>query len=275
MQDWITVKELAQIQGITPRAVRKSIANEKYITREVEAQNGSKYEIFVPSLDYTLQNLIDFEKFKIKSEKNAEPNMIKNEIIPPHAKKIALAKYDLVNLWSDYRNKNKNKTDSGKEFLLLYNNGKLYPDIYKTLKNVSIGTIYRWAKVVKNTSDYTALIPDYKYGENEHKVNLTREEELVFINLLLSPNKPSIAKATKMTKYSLQRKGFNSPTSERNFRRYAQRYQKKHYDSWVLAREGQKALRDKVEPYIARDASKLEVGDVFIADGHRLAVINL
>lgn len=33
-----------------------------------------------------------------------------------------------------------------------------------------------------------------------------------------------------------------------------------------------KALRDKVMPYISRDISKLEVGDVLVADGHCLAV---
>lgn len=40
---------------------------------------------------------------------------------------------------------------------------------------------------------------------------------------------------------------------------------------WVEAREGNKALHDKVLPYITRDVSKLEVGDVIIGDGHRLA----
>jgi putative transposase len=35
-------------------------------------------------------------------------------------------------------------------------------------------------------------------------------------------------------------------------------------------REGQKALKDKVVPYIERDASLLEVGDAVVADGHRL-----
>ena len=31
-----------------------------------------------------------------------------------------------------------------------------------------------------------------------------------------------------------------------------------------------KAYHDKVEPYIERDLSKIEVGDVLIADGHVL-----
>lgn len=43
-----------------------------------------------------------------------------------------------------------------------------------------------------------------------------------------------------------------------------------------LARDGEKALSDKVEPYIKRDASLLDVGDILVADGHKLAfqVIN-
>lgn len=51
---------------------------------------------------------------------------------------------------------------------------------------------------------------------------------------------------------------------------------KEHYDTWVFAREGHKALHDKVLPYITRDISKLEVGDLIIGDGHKLAfqVIN-
>ena len=49
-----------------------------------------------------------------------------------------------------------------------------------------------------------------------------------------------------------------------------------NYDKWVLARDGEKVLSDKVEPYIKRDASLLDVGDILVADGHKLAfqVIN-
>lgn len=272
MTDWITTKKLAQIQGITPRAVRKAISENKYITRTVESKGGLMYEIFVPSLNPSVQNLIDFEKFKKDNEKTAEPELRKNDV-PPHAKKVALARYDLVNLWSDYKNNSANKTQAAKEFLRIYNEGKLYPILFETLKKVSLGTIYRWSKAVKVINNYTQLIPDYNYGENLCNANLTREEELVFMNLLLSPNKINIGKATKLTKFILNKKGLSSPTSERNFRRFAQIYQQKHFDKWILAREGQKALRDRVEPYINRDISKLEVGDVLFADGHRLALM--
>ena len=46
--------------------------------------------------------------------------------------------------------------------------------------------------------------------------------------------------------------------------------EKNNYAEWVLRREGMKAYHDKVEPYIERDISKIEVGDIIIADGHVL-----
>ena len=50
----------------------------------------------------------------------------------------------------------------------------------------------------------------------------------------------------------------------------AEHIRKTKYDKWVLCREGEKAFNDKVEPYIERDLSKIEVGDILVADGHVL-----
>lgn len=272
MTDWITVNELARIQGVTPRAIRKGVANNKYVVRQVNGSKGLRYEIFVPALNETTQNLIDFEKSKYEIEKNREPVLRKTPITPPHAQQIALARYDLVNLWVDYKKISKNKTQAGKEFIDIYNDGKIYSYLFNILGKVSIGTIYRWHKAIKGNDDYKKLVPNYDYGEKDPNPKLTHEEELVFKSLLLSPNKTNIGKATKLTKYILKKKGLESPTCERNFRRYAEHFKHNHYDEWILAREGQKALRDKVQPYITRDISKLEVGDVLVADGHKLAV---
>ena len=51
-----------------------------------------------------------------------------------------------------------------------------------------------------------------------------------------------IGKATKLTKFILKKQGIESPTSDRNFRRYTDNFKKYHYDQWILSREGQKAL---------------------------------
>lgn len=272
MKDWISVKELAQLQGITPRAVRKAISSNKYISRTIQTGTGVKYEVLVQSLNNNVQNYIDIENYKNKNEKNREPKLRKDGVIPTHAKQIGLARYDLVNLWIDYKNISTDKTNAGKEFLGIYNQGTMYPVLFNILGKVAIGTIYRWSKTLSNTDDYLKLIPKYDYGQKNSNPKLTHEEEIIFKSLLLTPNKINIGKATKLTKYLLCKKGLESPTCERNFRRYADNFKSKHYDQWVLAREGHKSLRDKVQPYITRDISKIEVGDILVADGHRLAV---
>ena len=262
----------------------------------VDCKGGTKYEILVRSLNDNTQNLIDFEKSKNEIEKadwgqrvagllqasrnsfiapnqaNREPSLRKNQTIPTHAYQVALSRFDLVSLWNDYKHSSKNKTEAGKEFLSEYNKGSLYPVIFNVLGKVSSGTIYRWNKALVGTQDYTKLIPAYDYGEKESNPKLTKEEELVFKNFLLSPNKTNIGKATKLTKFILKKQGIESPTSDRNFRRYADNFKKYHYDQWILSREGQKALRDKVQPYIERDISKIEVDDILVADGHRLSI---
>lgn len=218
MKDWLTVNELARIQGVTPRAIRKGVANNKYVVRQVNGKKGLMYEIFVPALNETTQNLIDFEKSKCEIEKadcrqrakvnsfavacpfsadnqaNREPVLRKNSITPPHARQIALARYDLVNLWVDYKKISKNKTQAGKEFIDIYNDGKIYSYLFNILGKISIGTIYRWHKAIKGNDDYTKLIPNYDYGEKESNLQLTHEEELVFKSLLLTPNKTNIGK---------------------------------------------------------------------------------
>ena len=270
---WISVKDLASIKGVTERAVRKAVNQNKYVTRMVDGTTGAKYEILVESLDYNLQNVINFENKKSEIEKNTEPSLQKITQYPTKAKQIALARYDLVNLWVDYiKNSPLKKTESGKEFLEIYNKGEIYSALYKILGHVAIGTIYRWQKEIKNNNNFENLIPKYDYGEKEHSASLTQNELIVFKSLLLSPNKVNIGKATRLTKYILSKRGLDSPSSAQTFRRFANNYRNKHYDEWIFAREGQKALRDKVQPYITRDISKLEVGDVLVADGHRLAV---
>lgn len=272
-KNWISVKDLASIKGVTERAVRKAVNQNKYVTRMVDGTTGAKYEILVESLDYNLQNVINFEKTKNNFENKVEPSLQKITQYPTKAKQIALARYDLVNLWVDYiKNSPLKKTESGKEFLEIYNKGEIYSALYKILGHVAIGTIYRWQKEIKNNNNFENLIPKYDYGEKEHSASLTQNELIVFKSLLLPPNKVNIGKATRLTKHISSKRGLASPSSAQTFRRFANNYRNKHYDEWIFAREGQKALRDKVQPYITRDISKLEVGDVLVADGHRLAV---
>lgn len=196
---------------------------------------------------------------------------------PERAKRIALAKYELVKLLLGYREAHPlvKKSDCDAKFLAAYNSAAVYTAIYGIIGEVSMQTIYGWMRKLKeNKNDYSALIPGWFNPAGRPEIS---EEILKIIEpLVLNPNKMSVGTAFRLTKYECQAKGIELNVSEATVRRYFDWVQKWNYDTWVLAREGEKALKDKVTAFITRDPSMLEVGQCLVADGHRLSfeVIN-
>ena len=194
---------------------------------------------------------------------------------PEKAKQNALAKLDLIRKWQEFRRKAVNKLQADYDFVKLHNSSNSY--LFNVLGKISRGSLHRWKASLDGTEDYTRLIPNYKYvSVNEYRTCLTDEEIKIFMGLLLHPNRICIGKAIALTKYKLKEQGQCFIPADITFRRYAKWFKDNNYDKWVLARDGEKALSDKVEPYSKRDASLLDVGDILVADGHKLAfqVIN-
>ena len=194
---------------------------------------------------------------------------------PEKAKQNALAKLDLIRKWQEFRRKAVNKLQADYDFVKLHNSSNSY--LFNVLGKISRGSLHRWKASLDGTEDYTRLIPNYKYvSVNEYRTCLTDEEIKIFMGLLLHPNRICIGKAIALTKYKLKEQGQSFIPADITFRRYAKWFKDNNYDKWVLARDGEKALSDIVEPYIKRDASLLDVGDILVADGHKLAfqVIN-
>ncbi len=185
-------------------------------------------------------------------------------------KRIALARIDLLEAWEKYRQAHSDmkKTEADKEFEEAYNSGVLYPSIYEVLGKVDIKTLYRLKKEFSD-GDWTALVPRYK-GNKKSEPALTDDEKRWFKNFLLMDSNISISKACKYTKFRLKELGIPSPNSSMTFRRWAEWFKKNNYNVWVAAREGKKALIDKLVFTIKRDWSQIEVGQLLFADGHRL-----
>lgn len=197
------------------------------------------------------------------------------KFIPEKSKKIALARLDIVYQWLDFRKKSTNKLQADYDFVNLQNTSNSH--LFKIIGKISRGSLHRWYTMLGCTEDYTKLLPQYKYSKiDEYRTSLTDEEIKIFMSLLLHPNRLCIGKAIALTKYKLKEQGQSFIPADITFRRYAKWFKDNNYDKWVLARDGEKTLSDKVEPYIKRDASLLEVGDILVADGHKLAfnVIN-
>lgn len=204
-------------------------------------------------------------------------NPLANQIqfTPEKCKQIALARLDLIHKWLEFRKKSTNKLQADYDFVKLHNTSNSH--LYKILGKISRGSLHRWYSMLNGTEDYTKLLPQYKYSSvDNYRTVLSDEEIKIFMGLLLHPNRLCIGKAIALTKYKLKEQGQSFIPADITFRRYAKWFKDNNYDKWLLARDGEKALSDKVEPYIKRDASLLDVGDILVADGHKLAfqVIN-
>ena len=194
---------------------------------------------------------------------------------PEKCKQIALARLDIIHQWLEFRKKSQNKLQADYDFVKLHNTSNSHP--FEILGKISRGSLHRWYAMLNGTEDYTKLLPQYKYSTvQEYRTVLNDDEIKIFMGLLLHPNRLSVGKAIALTKYKLKEQGQNFIPADITFRRYAKWFKDNNYDKWILARDGEKALSGKVEPYIKRDASLLEVGDILVADGHKLAfqVIN-
>ena len=264
-EKYITIKELAELKGVSTRAIR--LSRGKYQTRDVVVKGGKSFEILLSSIEPELQ-----EKYYSK----IVPILSKKQLPPPidfhksdKAKTIALARLDLLNLWKNQRKNQSNKTQFDIDFLSAYNAQVLYPEIYAKLGKVSIGTLQRWKRNLGNSNNYELLIPNYHY-EDYSRTCLTDYEKQIFLKLLLHPNKFSIGKAISLTQYVLKTQGAEYIPAPPTFRRFANWYKANYFDKWTLLREGEKTLKEEVIPHIKRDISKIEVGEVLVADGKRL-----
>lgn len=197
------------------------------------------------------------------------------DFTPEKCKQIALARLDIVHQWLEFRKRSQNKLQADYDFVKLHNTSNSH--LFEILGKISRGSLHRWYAMLNSTEDYTKLLPQYKYiSVNDYRTVLNDDEIKIFMGLLLHPNRLSIGKAIALTKYKLKEQGQSFIPADITFRRYAKWFKDNNYDKWILTRDGEKALSDKVEPYIKRDASLLKVGDILVADGHKLAfqVIN-
>ena len=277
-EEYIDINKIAELKGLkSNRSLRLAIQKGKYIAREVKVFGGKSYEILYSSLEPEIQEILQDELIKEATQSNCTALFPLNSttkyptFISESAKLTALARVDIVKALQNMRAKYKTKKEADSIFLDLYNSGMYLPKIHKSIGSISIGTLHRWIWAYEDSEDYRVLLPNYKYTkQGEYNTILTQEMKDIFIKFLLHPNKFSVTKAIKLTQHILEKKGIENIPHIITFRRYAEHYKKNNYSRWILFREGEKAYHDKVEAYIERDISKLEVGDVLIADGHTL-----
>ncbi|MCD7879935.1 MAG: Mu transposase C-terminal domain-containing protein [Candidatus Gastranaerophilales bacterium] len=270
-EEYININKIAEIKGLkSNRSIRLAIQKGKYIAREIKVAGGKSYEILYSSLEPEIQEKLEDEQIKCTALTTLNNTNNKISFVSENARLTAIARVDIITALQNLRKKYPTKKEADATFIELYNSGMYLPKLYKFMGEISIGTLYRWIKKYEDYG-YDGLIPQRKVQlQNEYNTILNDEMKQIFLKYLLHPNKFSVGKAIKLTRHILEKRGYEKIPCDLTFRRIAKHYKKNNYSKWVLLREGEKAYHDKVEPYIERDISKLEVGDVLIADGHVL-----
>ncbi len=151
-----------------------------------------------------------------------------------------------------------------------YNSGRLLPELFEIRGKRTERSLRKWVDAyLENSRDMFALIHKGKNQCRGRKV--TYLEQHFLLKLLLTPQKVKIGSAIATLK-SFERLGsLESPSSEPTLRRWCKEYRADNLAVWTQARLGSKAVAEEIVKTIKRDNDLLEVGQVWVADGHDLA----
>lgn len=269
---YINIKKIAEAKGLrSTRSIRLELnkVESKYISREVKVNGGTSYEILFSSLEPEIQQKL--REAENKTTAIAPLNYKPTNFVSDKTRITANFRVNIVVALQKLRKQYSTKKEADAVFLDLYNSGLYLPKAYNFIGSISIGTLHRWVKVFEQHESTECLQPKYKWSkQGEYNSILNDEMKNILLTLLLHPSKYNYGKAIKLTKEILRKRGYEALPCDLTFKRYAENFRKNNYAEWILRREGMKAYHDKVEPYIERDLSKIEVGDILVADGHVL-----
>ncbi len=253
--------------GISRQAVTKRANREAWKFSKRAGRGGGKIYSYC-DLPEDVQAAITLHEAQ---RQPAKCSFDESKPIPDSAHETGLARFKLHADWTRFRAGQKSKSKADEAFFAAYNLGNSHPEIYETLGKTSRQSMFRWDRKLRdNDGDYRCLC-DYRGWAQAKNVqgNIGPEAEETFLSIYLNPQRPSISLSFRATCSVLEQKGLPVP-SKRSTYRFVERYTADHNDLVVLMRDGEKALADKVGPYITRDSSLLQVGDCLVADGHKL-----
>lgn len=155
-------------------------------------------------------------------------------------------------------------------FMIGYNSGAAYPDLYKELGELSWKTIEGWKTALKKSGGNTAKLADSR-GKKKGKRSITTEQADIILSIVRQPKGKSRPKSEiiRISREVMQMREIDT-VSEATYRRFLNDWIAINYDEWIWWREGDKGLNDKCLFWVERDYDLIEVGDILVADGHIL-----
>ena len=160
-----------------------------------------------------------------------------------------------------------------REFLRLYNLGAHGPylEIFERIGKVSYSTAQRWlAKLGPDGGRDPFALADRRGRHREGRRLLTTEQMKILTVIALSPNAPLISEIIRLARLRAKQLECEISVSDKTLRNFLDEFRRVNLDTWVLFREGEKALNETCSPHVERDIERIEVGDILVADGHVL-----
>lgn len=268
--EFVSPAQVAGALGVSTRAVNMRAKKEGWKAEQI---NKRDRRFPVAALPVNVQIAVRPQLHVVNKNSNIVPIAVGSPELADWQNRIALARTDLIRGYlaakEGAKKQGRSKVEAGQLYIKGYNTGHLLPKIFEVLGKTSFQSVERWVSTFKRESfDYTALAP--KWGGSKGFSKVTDVEFNTALSFMLHPNRLRISEVTRLTKMALNKRGIESPSHEDTIRRSLNIWKKQNFDQYVFCRRGEKALNDQVLPYIERDVSLLDVGEVLVADGHVL-----
>ncbi|KHK02799.1 Mu transposase C-terminal domain-containing protein [Desulfovibrio sp. TomC] len=228
---------------------------------EVEACRGGKRRLYLAAAlpEDVRAALIAYEGANVPAEVSDTP-------LTDAQRRKALAKADLVRLYTEVLAKAANKGRARDEFITAYTAG-VWSAIRDVLGDVSWKSLERWKLAMRRTGSALKLA-DTRGGVRLAPV-VTERHAQILLALARHPNKPRLAEVCRMAREAF--KAASLPDcADITLYRYLKKWMTLNFGEWIYARQGKKAWNDLCCPFIERDYDKIAVGDILVADGHAL-----
>jgi transposase InsO family protein len=246
-EKWLTTREAAAIKGISLQAVKKNVANGKYVLQEGKTKNGQTgYLIALSSLG------VAAAPAKAPAEK---PDLLTG--CSEKQKAEAFARMEILGQWERFARDAKLSQDAAAAGFLAVQQGKY-----------SRTTLYRWKRDFAEHG-VIGLIPNWSNGKDAFSDETFPEEaKLRAQQLFLSPARPSYMSVFDLVLKEAMLKNWPLPSYD-TVKRFLQAIP---LSARVMLREGRKAFDDKSAPAILRDMSTLAAMEIIESDHHQVDV---
>ncbi len=265
----ITARAISQLTGISIQAVHKQAARHKWPFTTTSGRGGTRKEYPVDSLP---------EEIRMRHiRKHLDPQRLpvpSGDLLPApttNQLKRASAKADLV---LHYSRSIKaagwgQKAQARDHFIAGYNSGYAYPQLYAVLGPICWQTIEGWKRALRAGADLSEL-SDRRGRWRRGKSKVTAAQARILLQCALHPNRWLIAEVIREAKRRMDAAGIADDHSESTYRRWLVDFKAHNYDIWCFQRGGEKRFNDECCLSIERDPELINVGDVLVADGHKL-----